>query len=238
MAGRPYTVSDLDTALAALGLHPQLDGERRRIPCPAPNHPGDRSEANCAVWIGHVGGIGAKCHSAGCSHREILEGLAVCAGAAMSGVGQVVMRGTVEHRPRPLSMVVLRRLGRPEPPVLPEWRMADQLRDLNPVASRAIDLAHAHAFRRLRSRRGVGNPRSAEHFLAFVQSVRAASNRETLSLLYRLAVTALRMMRQRSTAAQWLRTRIGCSRRPPPPIVSAQSAPRKSDHTSLDPPKA
>lgn len=75
MAGGSYTVADLDAAIAALGLHAQLDCERRRIRCPAPNHPGDRSEANCAVWVGNDGSIGAKCHSAGCTHREILEGL-------------------------------------------------------------------------------------------------------------------------------------------------------------------
>ena len=45
MAGGPYTVADLDAAIAAQGLPPQLDGERRRIPCPAPNHPGDRSDS-------------------------------------------------------------------------------------------------------------------------------------------------------------------------------------------------
>lgn len=80
MAGETYTVADLDAAMAALGLHAQLDGERRRIPCPALNHPGDRSEANCAVWVGPDGSVGAKCHSAGCSHREILEGLGLYKG--------------------------------------------------------------------------------------------------------------------------------------------------------------
>ena len=80
MAGGTYTVADLDAAMAALGLHAQLDGERRRIPCPALNHPGDRSEANCAVWVGPDGSVGAKCHSAGCSHREILEGLGLYKG--------------------------------------------------------------------------------------------------------------------------------------------------------------
>ena len=82
MVGRPYTVADLDAAIASLGLHPQLDGERRRIPCPGPSHPGDRSEANCAVWVGPDGSIGAKCHSAGCSHREILEGLGLYRGSS------------------------------------------------------------------------------------------------------------------------------------------------------------
>ena len=81
MAGGPYTVAELDAAIAAQGLHPQLDGERRRIPCPAPNHPGDRSDANCAVWVGPDGSIGAKCHSYGCAHREILEGLGLYQGS-------------------------------------------------------------------------------------------------------------------------------------------------------------
>ena len=81
MAGGPYTVADLDAAIASLGLYPQLDGDRRRISCPAANHPGDRSEANCSVWVGPDGSIGAKCHSAGCSHREILEGLGLYRGS-------------------------------------------------------------------------------------------------------------------------------------------------------------
>ncbi len=93
MAGGPHTVADLDRAIAAQGLRAELDGERRRIPCPAPNHPGDRSEANCAVWIGHDGSIGAKCHSAGCTHREILEGL----GLYQGGNGQGWQR-TASHR--------------------------------------------------------------------------------------------------------------------------------------------
>ncbi len=85
MAGGSYTVADLDAAIAAKGLPPQLDGERRRLPCPAPNHPGDRSEANCSVWVGPDGSIGAKCHSYGCAHHEILEGLGLYQGRAGLG---------------------------------------------------------------------------------------------------------------------------------------------------------
>ena len=85
MAGGSYTVADLDAAIAAKGLHAQLDGERRRLPCPAPNHPGDRSEANCSAWVGPDGSIGAKCHSYGCAHHEILEGLGLYQGSDSQG---------------------------------------------------------------------------------------------------------------------------------------------------------
>lgn len=74
------TTSDLDSAIAAAGLSARADGQRRRIPCPAPGHPGDRSGSNCAVWVGSDDSVGAVCHSHGCSYEDILRGLGVFSG--------------------------------------------------------------------------------------------------------------------------------------------------------------
>ena len=74
------TTSDLDSAIAAAGLRARTDGQRRRIPCPAPGHPGDRSGSNCAVWVGSDDSVGAVCHSQGCSYEDILRGLGVFSG--------------------------------------------------------------------------------------------------------------------------------------------------------------
>ena len=69
------TATDLDAAIAAAGLRASADGLRRRIPCPAPGHPGDRSGSNCAVWVGSSGSVGAVCHSHDCAYDDILRGL-------------------------------------------------------------------------------------------------------------------------------------------------------------------
>ena len=69
------TAADLDAAIAAAGLRASADGLRRRIPCPAPGHPGDRSGSNCAVWVGSSGSVGAVCHSHDCAYDDILRGL-------------------------------------------------------------------------------------------------------------------------------------------------------------------
>ena len=69
------TAADLDAAIAAAGLRASADGLRRRIPCPAPGHPGDRSDSNCAVWVGSSGSVGAVCHSHDCAYDDILRGL-------------------------------------------------------------------------------------------------------------------------------------------------------------------
>ena len=69
------TAADLDAAIAAAGLRASPDGRRRRIPCPAPGHLGDRSASNCAVWVASSGSVGAVCHSHGCAYDDILRGL-------------------------------------------------------------------------------------------------------------------------------------------------------------------
>ena len=71
------TAADLDSAIAAAGLRARADGQRRRIPCPAPGHPGDRSGSNCTVWIDGSGSVGAVCHSHNCAYEDILRGLGV-----------------------------------------------------------------------------------------------------------------------------------------------------------------
>ena len=72
-----HTDADLDAAIAAAGLRASADGRRRRIPCPAPGHPGDRSGSNCVVWVGSSGSVGAVCHSQDCAYDDILRGLGV-----------------------------------------------------------------------------------------------------------------------------------------------------------------
>ena len=90
------TDADLDAAISAAGLRASADGHRRRIPCPAPGHPGDRSAGNCAVWVGGSGSVGAVCHSHNCAYDDILRGLrAVSPGAGREG------RGRSDWRVRP-----------------------------------------------------------------------------------------------------------------------------------------
>ena len=49
------------------------DGNRWRIPCPAHNG----QDANCTIWDGEGGSIGAKCWSHGCSAHEIKKALGI-----------------------------------------------------------------------------------------------------------------------------------------------------------------
>ena len=101
-AGRPdatvetniQTATDLDAAIAAAGLRASADGLRRRIPCPAPGHPGDRSGSNCAVWVGSSGSVGAVCHSHDCAYDDILRGLGAHSQIAnREGGGRSARRG-------------------------------------------------------------------------------------------------------------------------------------------------
>ena len=88
------TAADLDAAIAAAGLRASADGLRRRIPCPAPGHPGDRSGSNCAVWVGSSGSVGAVCHSHDCAYDDILRGLgALSQTASRDGAGRGARRG-------------------------------------------------------------------------------------------------------------------------------------------------
>ena len=88
------TATDLDAAIAAAGLRASADGLRRRIPCPAPGHPGDRSASNCAVWVGSSGSVGAVCHSHDCAYDDILRGLgAISQVASRDGGGRSARRG-------------------------------------------------------------------------------------------------------------------------------------------------
>ena len=88
------TAADLDAAIAAAGLRASADGLRRRIPCPAPGHPGDRSGSNCAVWVGSSGSIGAVCHSHDCAYDDILRGLGAHSQIAnRDGGGRSARRG-------------------------------------------------------------------------------------------------------------------------------------------------
>ena len=88
------TATDLDSAIAAAGLRASADGHRRRIPCPAPGHPGDRSASNCAVWVGSSGSVGAVCHSHDCAYDDILRGLgAISQVASRDGGGRSARRG-------------------------------------------------------------------------------------------------------------------------------------------------
>ena len=88
------TAADLDAAIAAAGLRASADGLRRRIPCPAPGHPGDRSGSNCAVWVGSSGSVGAVCHSHDCAYDDILRGLGAHSQIAnREGGGRSARRG-------------------------------------------------------------------------------------------------------------------------------------------------
>lgn len=50
-------------------------GDGWMIACPAPNHPGDRSDLNCSVKDGEDGKLLVFCHSHNCKFEDIISGL-------------------------------------------------------------------------------------------------------------------------------------------------------------------
>ena len=72
----PLTPAELD-AIAQTQPACRRRGKGYDIPCPAPNHPGDRSGLNCNIAIGDSGNLIAYCHSHHCAFEDILAGLKI-----------------------------------------------------------------------------------------------------------------------------------------------------------------
>ena len=64
-------MADARTVAHAAHERPRRSGRTWRIPCPA--HGGDRW--SLALWTAPDGSLGARCHSAGCGYRDILDAL-------------------------------------------------------------------------------------------------------------------------------------------------------------------